>query len=138
MIRRIASSPMATVARPGTQPTPQALLPNVAAAIAHLALWEGHVPPVVHHPSEGVTVAALMADLSGGREPRRLPRWLAVAVVSGAKWLGHLHKPTAANARRLELLWLGQEQAPSWLTEIGWVAPVGVAGWRALAQEGTP
>src|SRR5690606_30044832 len=69
MIRKIAGSPAATVARPGTQHTPQALLPNVAAAVAHLATVDGPVPPVVHHPSEGVTVTSLMQDLSGGRTP---------------------------------------------------------------------
>lgn len=136
MISRIASSPAGTVARPGTQLTPQALLPNVAAAVAHLALCEGPVPPVVHHPSEGVTVTTLMKDLSGGRTPVRLPRWLARLGVKVGKLLGRVHKPTAANARRVELLWLGQEQAPSWLTENGWVPPVGAEGWRALAKKG--
>lgn len=132
MIGRIASSPVATVARPGDQSTPQALLANVADAIAFLALVDRVPPPVVHHPSEGVTVTSLMTDLSGGRRPRRLPRSLASAVVRGAKLAGRAHKPTAANARRLELLWLGQRQAPSWLTEAGWVPPVGPEGWRAL------
>lgn len=135
MISRIASSPFGTVARPGTQPTPQALLPNVAAAIAHLTLWGGPVPSVVHHPSEGVTVISLMKDLSGGRTPLRLPRWLAVLGVMVGKLMGRLHKPTAANARRVELLWLGQEQAPSWLTGSGWVPPVGAEGWQALGEE---
>lgn len=137
MIRRIATSPAATVASPGTQLTPQALLPNVAAAVAELALREGSVPAVVHHPSEGVTVTALMADLSGGRRPRRLPRWFARLLVVSAKAAGRVHRPTAANARRLELLWLGQDQAQSWLTNQGWSVPVGRDGWRALAMEET-
>ena len=134
MIARIASSPAATVARPGHQPTPQALLPNVASAVAFLATTEQVPPAVVHHPSEGVTVTALMTDLSGGRSPRRLPRTLARTVVAAAKLVGRVHRPTAANARRLELLWLGQAQAPSWLTEAGWSAPVGREGWRALGS----
>lgn len=137
MIRRIAKSPAATVARPGDQPTPQALLPNVAAAVAHLATSQAELPAVVHHPSEGVTVSTLMEDLSGGRRPRRIPRWAAVAGVRVGKALGRLHKPTAANARRLELLWLGQSQEESWLTTTGWHPPVGREGWRALA-EGDP
>lgn len=135
MIRRISGSPAATVARPGTQPTPQALLPNVAAAVATLATWEGSVPPVVHHPSEGVTVRSLMEDLSGGRRPVLLPRWFAMLLVALAKAVGRVHRPTAANARRVELLWLGQEQAESWLTTQGWDVPVGREGWRELAKE---
>lgn len=137
MIRRISTSFAATVASPGTQQTPQALLPNVASAIAYLATVEGPLPNVVHHPSEGVTVTSLMQDLSGGRMPVHLPRWLAVVAVRTAKAVGRLHGPTAANARRVELLWLGQAQADSWLSEAGWRPPVGRHGWKALAQEGS-
>lgn len=135
MIRRIAISRAASVASPGTQRTPQALLPNVAAAIAHLATVAGAVPRVVHHPSEGVTVTSLMKDLSGGRTPVRIPRWLAILVVRAGKTLGRLHRPTAANARRVELLWLGQEQDVSWLTQNGWTAPVGPEAWQMLARQ---
>jgi nucleoside-diphosphate-sugar epimerase len=132
MIARIARSPAATVARPGDQPTPQALLPNVASAIAFLATTDRVPPAVVHHPSEGVTVTTLMSDLSGGRSPHRVPRLLARLLVRAAKLAGRVHLPTAANARRLELLWLGQAQGPSWLTEAGWQPPVGREGWPAL------
>lgn len=135
MIRRIANSPVATVARPGNQPTPQALLPNVAAAVAHLATTDSEVPAVVHHPSEGVSVSTLMEDLSGGRRPTRIPRWVAFTAIRAGKALGRVHKPTAANARRVELLWIGQSQEESWLTSMGWSPPVGRAGWRALAEE---
>ncbi|MDP3950827.1 NAD(P)-dependent oxidoreductase [Microbacterium sp.] len=135
MIRRIAISRAASVASPGTQRTPQALLPNVAAAIAHLATVAGPVPRVVHHPSEGVTVTSLMKDLSGGRTPVRIPRWLAILVVRAGKTLGRLHRPTAANARRVELLWLGQEQDVSWLTQNGWTTPVGPEAWQMLARQ---
>lgn len=132
MIARIAGSPAATVARPGQQPTPQALLPNVASAVAFLATTDKVPPAVVHHPSEGVTVTTLMSDLSGGRSPLRLPRALARSLVAAAKLVGRVHQPTAANARRLELLWLGQAQAPSWLTDAGWQPPVGREGWQSL------
>jgi hypothetical protein len=40
-----------------------------------------------------------------------------------------------ANARRLEMLWLGQKQAHSWLTQNGWSPVVGAARWRALGAE---
>ena len=54
IIGRIADSPLATVARPGDQGTPQALLPNVASAVAFIATTEMRPPSVIHHPSEGV------------------------------------------------------------------------------------
>jgi nucleoside-diphosphate-sugar epimerase len=133
MVARIAASPVASVARPGTQPTPQAQLPNVGSAVAFLATSPVQPPEVVIHPSEGVTTAGLMRDLSGGRrEPLRLPKWLAVFLVAAAKLAGRLHRPTAANGRRLELLWLGQGQAESWLTGLGWIPPVGPEGWKRL------
>lgn len=135
MIARIAASPAATVARPGSQPSPQALLPNVAAAVAHLATSTDKPPAVVHHPWEGVTAESLMRDLGNGRSPIRLPGWLARTLVVLAKLMGRLHRPTAANARRVELLWLGQGQAPSWFDEIGWQRPVGPDAWRRLTQE---
>lgn len=132
MVARIARSPLATVAGSGDQPTPQALLPNVADAVAFLATSRAVPPAVVVHPSEGVTCAGLMTDLSGGREPRRLPRVVARLLVAAAKGLGRVHRPTAANARRVELLWLGQRQAASWLEEAGWRAPLGRSAWREL------
>lgn len=135
MIAGIARSPAGTVARPGDQPTPQALVSNVASAVAFLALTETIPPRVVHHPSEGVTVSSLMTDLSGGRRPVRIPRWLARLLVRCAKGLGRFHPATAANARRVELLWLGQRQADSWLTEAGWSPEVGREGWQELGRE---
>jgi nucleoside-diphosphate-sugar epimerase len=131
-IARIASSPMATVAGSGDRVSPQALLPNVAAAIAFLATTDRTPPPVVVHPSEGVTTAGLMRDLSAGREPRHLPPALARLAVRLAKLVGRVHRPTAANARRLELLWFGQGQSASWLDDNGFVPPVGHEGWTEL------
>lgn len=132
LIGRVARSAAATVARPGDQPTPQALLPNVADAIAFLATCPEVPPAVVAHPSEGVTCEGLMRDLSGGRAPHRIPRSLAKLAVSGAKGVGRQHRPTAVNARRVELLWLGQGQARSWLDTVGWTPPQGREGWQAL------
>lgn len=134
MIGRIASSPMASVAGAGDRPSPQAQLPNVAAAIAFLATTDRTPPAVVVHPCEGVTTGGLMRDLSGGREPRHLPPALARLVVRVAKLAGRVHRPTAANARRIEMLWFGQGQSTSWLDDSGFVSPVGSEGWTRLIE----
>lgn len=134
MIARIAGSPFASVARPGTQPTPQALLPNVADAVAYLALAEHAPPPVVIHPWEGLTTRGLMESLGGGRTPYAIWAPAARGVVGLAKMIGRFHRPTAANARRIELLWLGQRQAVSWLTRDGWQPPLGQDAWRELSR----
>ena len=137
MIGRIARSRFATVARPGTQPSPQALLPNVAAAVAYLATCPATPPAVVVHPWEGVTAAGLLEALSGGRAPLLLPRSVARLVVFLIKLIGKVHQPTAANARRVELLWFGQGQAPSWLDGQGFAPAVDKAGWHQLISQET-
>jgi nucleoside-diphosphate-sugar epimerase len=134
MIARIASSPFASVARPGTQATPQALLTNVADAVTYLALAEHAPPPVVIHPWEGMTARGLMVSLGGGHTPKLIPAALARGLVRLAKVVGRVHPPTAANARRLELLWLGQRQADSWLTRDGWQPPLGRDAWSELIR----
>lgn len=133
MIAKIASSPAATVASPGDQPTPQALAANVGAAIAELATCPVAPPPVVIHPWEQLTCASLLESL-GDRTPRRVPRLIARALVRVLEIASAPLPAIAANARRVEMIWFGQGQATSWLTEQGWTPPVGLAGWRELRE----
>lgn len=140
-IGRVARSPFSSVARPGASPTPQALLENVADAIGFLATIDRRPPDVVAHPSEGLSVASLLT-LLGGRPPREIPRPIATMITRSLNAVGALVPRAAAMARRLETLWFGQRQAPSWLTEAGWTPPVGQEAWRdlgsLLADEVTP
>lgn len=128
---RIASSPISSVATPGTQRTPQALAANVGDAVAELALSEAAPPKVVIHPWEGLTCVELLEAL-GGRRPIRLPRWLARLLVKLLELAGKAVPSLAANARRIEMVWFGQSQAESWLTKQGWQPPVGRDGWAEL------
>lgn len=130
---RIAASPLSTVASPGTQPTPQALAANVGAAIAELALTDRTPPPVVIHPWEGLNCESLL-ELLGERQPKRIPVALARILVGAGAFAGKLVPAVAANARRIEMVWFGQEQAVSWLSEQGWEPPVGVEGWAGLRE----
>lgn len=134
MIARIARSPVSSVARPGSSPTPQALLPNVADAVAYLAVCDEAPPSIVAHPSEGLTTAGLLT-LLGGRPPRELPRPVATAAVTLLTTAGRLVPAVAADARRVEMLWFGQGQAPSWLTAAGWAPPLAHDGWAALGRQ---
>jgi dTDP-4-dehydrorhamnose reductase len=134
MTGRIARSPLATVARPGSRPTPQALVANVASAVAFLATTPLSPPPVVIHPWEGLTTAGLMESL-GGKQPRELPAWLCGAVTGSLRAAGRAVPRLAADARRVEMLWFGQQQADSWLTDAGWEGPAGPDAWRALGQQ---
>jgi len=134
MIGRIARSPLATVAKPGSSPSPQALITNVASAVAYLATTDQHPLPIVAHPSEGITTAGLMADL-GGKPPREVPRALAKVVVAALNAGSKANMRLAADARRVELLWFGQSQANSWLTEAGWTPPEGRSAWQDLGRQ---
>lgn len=122
MTAKIARSPFASVASPPGAPTPQALLENVADAVAFLATCEQNPPLVVIHPWEGLTTAGLLRALSG-KDPKVLPRPLAKAITAAATAVGRATPKVAANARRAEMIWFGQVQAESWLTNQGWTPP---------------
>lgn len=128
---RIASSPLASVARPGTAPSPQALIDNVADAIAFLATTPLIPPGIVIHPWELLSTADVM-EVLGGRRPLQLPRTLARAVAAFLSLMARVAPPLAANARRVEMLWFGQQQAPSWLSGAGWTPPAGRESWIRL------
>lgn len=130
---RIAASSFSSVASPGAQRSPQALAANVGDAVAELALTGARPPSAVIHPWEGLTCSSLL-ELLGGRRPRRLPRWLARSVAWVLAAVGRIARPLAANARRIEMVWFGQDQEESWLTRRGWTPPVGEEGWTALRE----
>jgi len=133
MTARVARSRLSSVARPGSSPSPQALLRNVADAIGFLVTIERQPPTIVAHPSEGLTTESVLTFL-GGRRPREVPRPLARAVVATLTSGGRVMPYIAANARRLEMLWFGQPQAPSWLIEAGWSPPAGHDEWKELGR----
>lgn len=130
---KIAASPFSSVASPGGQHTPQALAANVGDAVAELALSDASPPAVVIHPWEGLSCSRLL-ELLGGRRPMRLPRFLARILVRMLALAGIVVPSLAANARRIEMVWFGQDQAVSWLTEQGWRPPVGEEGWVTLGR----
>jgi UDP-glucose 4-epimerase len=109
-------------------PLPLSLVENTAAAIVHLVTSD--LTGVVLHPWEGMTVGRLH-ELVGTParwhvSPNQARRLLAAArrADPGGR--------REASIRRLELLLLGQAQAPSSLNGDGFLPPVGAAGWRAL------
>ena len=132
-IARIAASPLGSVASPGKEPTPQALIENVGDAIAFLVTTDRRPPAVVIHPWEGLSTTELLLKL-GGRKPTRVPRRMARAVVEAASAIGRVTPELTATARRLEMLWFGQGQAASWLQAAGWVPLAGPSSWAELGQ----
>jgi glycosyltransferase involved in cell wall biosynthesis/nucleoside-diphosphate-sugar epimerase len=130
-IRALAAGRWSWTTAPGTAGSPQSLVANVADAVAYLTRHDDP-PPVVHHPSEGVSTAGLLLDL-GGHPPHLLPRPLGAALIRGADLAARVVPRLGGHASRVRILLAGQPQAPSWLTQSGWQPVVGPEGWRALA-----
>lgn len=130
-LARLAASPFATVAGRGDQPSAQAQLANVADAIAELATTGAEPPEIVLQPSEGLTTASLLTAL-GGRAPRRIPGRAASALSGLARAAGTRVPWVAGQSRRLDMLWWGQDQGSSWLTQHGWRPPRNYDGWLEM------
>lgn len=133
-LAQVARSRLSFVASPGTQRTPQALIENTSDAALFLCGYSGCPPQVVHHPWEGITTLELMTCLGAGRVPREIPPALARSISEGIRSCFNLIPRLKPHARRLEMLWLGQDQASSWLSEVGWHPPVGPSRWKEIGD----
>lgn len=133
-LSRIAASPLSTVARPGTRPTPQTHIADVADAVLFLATCDVTPPPVVHHPWQGHTTAGLLR-LLGGTEPTELPDLLARSVLTAGAVLTRVAPRLGPYTRRVEMIWYGQGQATSWLEQQGWHPVTTDEAWVRLGRE---
>ncbi|KQM26124.1 hypothetical protein ASL10_07615 [Frigoribacterium sp. Leaf8] len=118
-LRRIAASPLASVASPGDAPTPVTSVAALAEFVTAVGTFEGIVPAVVLQPWEGLTVSSVL-EAAGGRSPRRLPRLLCRFVVGSARVVSRLIGGRLAGPiRRVELMWFGQGQTSGWAESVG-------------------
>ncbi len=118
---RIASSPLSSVATPGTAPTPVSSISSLADFAVHVATVEQQPPAVVLQPWEETTVRSVLRA-AGGRDPLELPVGLCRLVLrtgyAMSTLLGErLHGPI----RRVELMWFGQRQEALWAVHSGFV-----------------
>ena len=109
--RRIAQSPLASVAAPGTQPTVVSSIDGLVDFVLRVASTSAALSPVLLQPWEGYSVDDVLRA-AGGR-PRVLPRWLCLSVLACARVVGRIVPEIAGAGRRLELMWLGQGQGPT-------------------------
>jgi UDP-glucose 4-epimerase len=133
---RLAQSRLACVAGDGTAPTPQVLIEDVVAAIVHLGLFDGPVPPVVLQPHNGMTTGLLLR-LLGGREPWHLPGPAARYATRCLGAYGRTGLTANAHARRVEMLLFGKRQTPGWLTHQGLAPKLRPEAWERLRTAGT-
>lgn len=130
-IMKLGARHLLAVSDKGQGKAPQALLGNVADAIASLAFIPVCPPRIVHHPWEGLSTYEFV-ELTSGRPPRVIPTLLARSVVRGLRGTEKLLPGLYPHRRRIEVLWFGQEIERSWLEEQGWHPPHGVQAWSSL------
>lgn len=118
-LARLAASPLASVAAPGTAPTPVSSINALAWFTAEIALHAGPVPAIVLQPWEGLSVTDVLAA-AGGRKPLQLPAWLCRSALYSGYFLSRLAgERLHGSLRRLELMWFGQAQHRGWAEREG-------------------
>ena len=115
-VRGLASSKFSVCADPGSDPTPQINIGNVGAACAYLSSPIVSPPPIVLHPWEGWTTRTFLLSLSGC-EPLMVPRSLASVGSRVGSFASRPSSSLSFQARRLEMLLLGQRQSPGWMDD---------------------
>ncbi|MHA7269638.1 NAD-dependent epimerase/dehydratase family protein [Arthrobacter sp. HLT1-20] len=120
-LAKIAASPLASVASPGTAPTPVSSIDALAWFVAETGAFAGPVPALVLQPWEGLSVTEVLAA-AGGAPPMVIPLWLCRPILASGYFVsGLLGERLHGSLRRVELMWLGQEQTPGWAEEVGLV-----------------
>lgn len=111
MLQRIASSRLASVAHPGTQPTSVSSIYGLVDFVLATAKSPQELPQIALQPWEGGTVKSVLELAGGGKKPVVLPTSLCLIIIAcgraasrllGGRFTGHV--------RRLELMWFGQAQ----------------------------
>ena len=115
-LMRLAESPLAAVAAPGDDPSPQIPLTQVSDAVSLLVDPSERPPKVVLHPWVGTTTRSVLADL-GGKEPRVVNRVVAGQAVALAYAAARVLASLRAHARRLDMMMFGQTQDDGWLND---------------------
>ncbi|WP_323958771.1 NAD-dependent epimerase/dehydratase family protein [Arthrobacter sp. JZ12] len=126
-LARLAASPLASVAAPGTAPSPVASVDALAELVRILgsregAVGNGSVPAIVLQPWERLTVRSVLE--SAGGTPLLLPSVLCRLVLRCAYAVSSLLGERLHGAvRRVELMWFGQDQVAGWTDREGIVLP---------------
>ncbi|MCC2594339.1 NAD-dependent epimerase/dehydratase family protein [Tessaracoccus sp. OS52] len=115
-LRRVARSPIATVAHPGDHPSVVSSLTGLVHFVHRAGVATGPVPAVLLQPWEGLNVKEVL-ELAGDRSPTVLPAWLCRSALSVGKLFGRFAPSIAGVVRRVEVMWFGQRQGPSGLPD---------------------
>lgn len=115
---RLARSPFASVAGDGNQPTVVSSLKGLVEFVAEVGAYEQSVPTIVLQPWEGMTTSMVL-EMAGRRAPRRLPLALCRLMIKLGYAAGSIASPLNGVVRRVELMWVGQQQDAAWARSVG-------------------
>lgn len=119
---RLAASPLASVASPGTAPSPITSVDALAELVLAVGSHDGPVPPIVLQPWEGMTVRTVLE--SAGGTPLLLPPGLCRLVLRAGYAVSELLRERLhGSIRRVELMWFGQDQVAGWTESAGITLP---------------
>jgi UDP-N-acetylmuramyl pentapeptide phosphotransferase/UDP-N-acetylglucosamine-1-phosphate transferase/nucleoside-diphosphate-sugar epimerase len=117
-LQRLARSPLASVASPGTLPTVVSSVRGLVSFVARVGAHPQAVPLIVLQPWEGLSTAETLR-LAGGKDPVVLPAALCRALVAIGYTVARVLPPLNGMVRRVELMWLGQAQDARWAASVG-------------------
>jgi nucleoside-diphosphate-sugar epimerase len=117
-LARFASSAAASVAGTGTRPTAVVHVADLAALVRFVGVAEDP-PALVLQPWTGLTTAAVLRSLSGGREPRHVPVPVARGLLALGRAAAAVLPRLSGPVRRVEVLWFGQDQVAGWAAGAG-------------------
>lgn len=133
-IYRLANSPLSTVVGPRSSPTPQAHIGNVASAVSFLTTTDSTPSSIVIHPSEHWTTYSFLQTFARRRDPLVIPSVLRPVIHAGLSQAGRSRR-LSPNVRRVQMLWLGQRQAESWLDKHDWNPPFTREHWQPMVDD---
>jgi dTDP-4-dehydrorhamnose reductase len=133
-LRRVARSRFAFVAGPGDRPTVVSSLQGLTEFVLFVGAHTQSVPTIVLQPWEGLTTGAVL-EIAGGRAPRRLPASFCRVLVAGGYVVGAAIPAVNGLVRRVELMWLGQDQDAAWARSVGLDRQFYVADVLTTVQE---
>lgn len=115
-LARLAASPLASVASPGTAPSPVTSVDALAELVRQIGLHDGPVPRIVLQPWERMTVRTVL-EAAGGTPLALPPSVCRLILRSGYAVSALLKERLHGSIRRVELMWFGQDQVAGWTAD---------------------
>jgi UDP-glucose 4-epimerase len=131
---RLAQSTAAAVVGDGSFPTPQVLVEEVAAAVAHVATTKSAVPPIILQPHNGMTTGRLL-HLLGCKKPIRIPAIVASSATRLLLTATCKNVRAHSHARRIDMFLNGRSQPIAWLAGDGFEVQLLEDKWKRLSDE---